>query len=51
MCADGWDNGKPIGECPICGEDVDSDGDAVKGCNYSPVDCELCGSAPCDQSC
>ena len=54
MCADGWDYrkvAKVIKECPDCGADVDEYGDAVEGCNYSTVDCELCGSAPCDDSC
>lgn len=50
MCADGWDYGTPDGECPACGEPT-VDGEAAVGCFYSPVDCELCGSAPCDQSC
>lgn len=54
MCADGWnhrDTAKEIKECPACGGEVDEDGDAIEGCNYSPVDCTVCGSAPCDQSC
>lgn len=52
MCADGWDNSEDaVGECPECGEKVDSEGDAVVGCNYSPVQCTTCGSRPCDQSC
>jgi len=51
MCCDAWDNGQSIGECPACGEPIDEDGDAVTGCNYSPVDCKVCGSAPCDDSC
>jgi hypothetical protein len=51
MCCDAWNNGQPIGECPACGEPIDEDGDAVTGCNYSPVECKVCGSAPCDDSC
>lgn len=53
MCCDGWDYGDAaiVGECPTCGEDIDCDGDAVRGCNYSPVVCEVCGSRPCDGSC
>lgn len=61
MCADGWEIepdqrlGETWGECPECGERVviDASGDmsASTGCNYSPRQCELCGSAPCDQSC
>jgi len=56
-CADGWDNypknykDEDIAKCLNCGGDVDSDGGAISGCNYSSVDCETCGSAPCDQSC
>ena len=54
MCCEGWDyrkSCKVIKECPDCGEDVDEDGDALEGCNYSPVDCVTCGAAYCDQSC
>lgn len=54
MCADGWDTNAPKGKllvCPSCGEDVDEDGIALTGCHYSPVDCDTCGSAPCDESC
>jgi hypothetical protein len=57
MCADGWYNypknykAEDIAKCPDCGEDVDSDGDAMSGCHWSPVDCKTCGSAPCDGSC
>lgn len=55
MCCDGWDNrvkGKEdYPECPDCGMEVDEDGDAIMGCNYSPVLCETCGAAPCDLSC
>lgn len=30
MCADSWCNeGEVVGECPVCGADVDVDGDAV----------------------
>jgi hypothetical protein len=56
-CCDGWNNyPKDLGEskirsCPDCGEDVDDDGYAMSGCNYSSVLCETCGDAPCDQSC
>jgi len=51
MCADGWFNGEPTGECPECGEPVDEDGDAVSGCSYSPITCDTCGARPCDGSC
>jgi hypothetical protein len=27
------------------------DGDAAEGCNWAPIDCETCGSRPCDQGC
>lgn len=49
---DGWDLGDENinGKCPNCGEDT-VDGRAVYGCNYSPVICETCGNAPCDDSC
>lgn len=53
MCSDGWnlrEEGEVNGECPECGTDT-VDGAAVTGCNYSPVVCERCGWAPCDQSC
>lgn len=52
-CCDPYD-GNPedtVGTCPKCGADVDKDGQSTEeGCNYSPA-CELCGDAPCDQSC
>lgn len=53
MCCDGWSipQGPIKLECPDCGEPVDEDGDALEGCNYSPVQCKTCGAAPCDQSC
>ena len=52
ICADEWDNSKDaVGKCPECGEKVDSEGDAIVGCNYSPVQCTTCGSKPCDGSC
>ena len=38
------------GECPACGEPT-VDGCAYDSCSYSPVQCETCGNAPCDQSC
>jgi hypothetical protein len=51
-CCSGWkeDDDKVNGQCPDCGE-FTVDGAAKEGCDYSPVDCETCGSAPCDQSC
>lgn len=50
MCCDAWNEGKPNGECPKCGAPT-VDGIAATGCNYSPVQCDKCGDAPCDQSC
>lgn len=54
MCCEGWDLGKdgetPDGERPDCGEPT-VDGQAVRGCCWSPVVCETCGSSPCDGSC
>lgn len=62
MCSDGWDYedpesvggvGSPTpanGECPECGEST-LDGEAVRGCFHSPIQCEVCGSRPCDGSC
>jgi hypothetical protein len=52
MCCDGWyyDDEEVDGECPDCGTPT-VDGQAQEGCNYSPVACETCGWAPCDQSC
>lgn len=53
MCCDGYD-ARPedtVGECPLCGGDVDADGDTTEaGCNYSPR-CSQCGYSPCDGSC
>ena len=40
-----------VGECPNCGSPIDCDGDSTEICNYSPVDCDVCGCAPCDGSC
>ena len=52
MCCDGWDLGSENinGTCPDCGTDT-VDGQAVDGCNYSPVLCKTCNDAPCDLSC
>ena len=53
-CCDGWDYseiGVIMSECPECGGEITEEGYAVYGCNYSPVVCDTCGSAPCDQSC
>jgi ribosomal protein S27E len=51
MCCDGWNDTNAVnGECPDCGMPT-VDGDAAYGCSYSPIDCETCGSALCDDSC
>jgi len=52
MCCDntGYKENEINGECPICGEPI-VDGNAYDVCSYSPVQCEECGNAPCDQSC
>lgn len=49
MCSEGWNDGEPNGTCE-CGEDT-VDGHAATGCNWSPVICDKCGAAPCDESC
>ena len=57
MCADGWYNfprqykEEDLPLCPDCDEYVDEDGAALSGCCYSPVQCETCGAAPCQQYC
>ena len=52
MCCDGWYYpDSKVGQCPACDGDVNSDGDATQGCNYSPIQCDLCGARPCDDSC
>ena len=38
------------GKCPACHEPT-VDGDAFEQCLYAEVICEICGHAPCDQSC
>ena len=46
-----WDiEDKPNGECPLCWAET-VDGEAYDVCSYSPVLCDECGSAPCDNSC
>ena len=53
MCCDGWyleEGEEADGECPDCGMET-LDGSATEGCSWSPVDCQTCGAAPCDQSC
>lgn len=51
MCCDGWNNEEEVnGTCPECGQPT-VDGEASVGCNYSPIVCDTCGWAPCDDSC
>ena len=52
MCCEGWSypDSAVNGECPDCGCPT-VDGEAQYGCAYSPVICETCGDAPCDESC
>ena len=38
------------GVCPDCGEPT-WDGEAVDGCEYSPVVCKTCKHSPCDDNC
>lgn len=64
MCCDGWligpeDSNESIGECPDCGHEAvvttyvngEQSFAATYGCNYSPLECQTCGSRPCDLSC
>jgi hypothetical protein len=52
MCCEPQGSELPaVGECPECGESVDIDGDTLDRCGYSPEQCEVCGCAPCDDSC
>lgn len=56
-CADMWcgadyDYDKTmVGICKECGCPVDSDGKALRGCDYSPWSCGACGFYHCDGSC
>lgn len=47
-CTEDWN---VVGECEVCGADINADGDAIDICCHSPEECEVCGFAPCDQSC
>ena len=51
-CCDSWVSyeSKVNGECPECGTPT-VDGHAAYGCNWSPVSCECCGRAFCDDYC
>jgi len=47
MCCDNYDDYDLEEEsCPECGRTAED-----TSCGYSPVVCEHCGWAPCDQSC
>ncbi len=37
--------------CQECGAMIDEDGNAIGGCEYSPITCSTCGNAECDGSC
>lgn len=38
------------GMCSSCGMPT-IEGKAAYGCHYSPIECENCGSSPCNGSC
>ncbi len=52
MCCEpsGYREEEINGTCPDCGEPT-VDGDACSSCGYSPIECNTCGSRPCDGSC
>ncbi len=52
MCCDNTNYKKEEinGECPACGEPT-VNGDAYDQCAYGKKQCEVCGNAPCDESC
>lgn len=51
MCCDNsGEPGEPNGICEECGEPT-VDGCTKDHCNYSSVECQTCGWAPCDESC
>ena len=39
------------GKCPDCDTEIDGEGNALRGCSYSPISCETCGYKGCDNSC
>ncbi len=51
MCCASCNDNTPVGECKVCGGDVDADGESTNQCEYSSVQCSVCHSAPCDESC
>lgn len=50
-CAPVGTDDEIVENCCACGSEIDADGVSNEICEYSPVECELCGYAPCDQSC
>lgn len=50
-CCGNYGVAEAVAECDSCGGGIDTDGDSVDWCSYSPVDCDVCGSQPCDMSC
>jgi len=51
MCCEPLNSNKAVGECFECGSPIDSDGESTDICAYSEVECDVCGYAPCDDSC
>lgn len=45
------DDLEAVDKCDECGGDINEDGNSIDACEYSPVECEKCGLAPCDLSC
>lgn len=52
MCCEGtsFTEEDITGRCPYCAEPTVCE-TAYEACAWSPVLCELCGWAPCDESC
>jgi hypothetical protein len=52
MCSVPWccEDYEINGICPACGGPT-AYGHASEGCYFSPILCETCGAAPCDDSC
>ena len=52
MCSDGdyYSEDEADGVCKECGGPT-VNGVSLEHCNWSPVECEECGYAPCDGSC
>jgi len=49
-CFGGYDEDiKEVGSCIHCQGPVDEDGQSTDYCSYSPVQCEVCDSRPCEQ--